>query len=694
MTYHSLPVDINEQRVTLESGRFARQANGSATMRLGDTIVLATACEGNAREDISFFPLSVEFIAKTYAVGKIPGGFFKREGKPSNKEVLSARLIDRPIRPLFPEGYKQEIQIINTVISADDAFDADVLGITASSCALCLSDIPFKEPIAGVRVGLVDDKIKIFPTLQETEDGGLDMIVAGSEKSILMVEGGAWEISEDLLLEAIEQAHTEIKKLVALQHELIGKCGKEKKVFTPPELPADLETEVTNRAQQRIKDVNLIGDKKEREKELDAILENVQEELAEVFPEQQKQIAGVFHDIEKRHLREVILSTGTRIAGRDLDTVRDISIELDLLPRAHGSALFTRGETQALASCTLGTKLDEQRIDYLQAEFKKTYMLHYNFPPFSVGETKRLTGVSRREVGHGHLAERSLTPVLPKEDVFPYTIRIVSDVLESNGSSSMASICGASLALMTAGVPVKTGVAGVAMGLIKEEDRMAILTDILGTEDHLGDMDFKVAGSKDGITAIQMDIKIDGITIDIMRQALQKAHTARMNILDIMNASINQPREKISQYAPHIHSFKINPSKIRDLIGPSGKVVKEIQDTYNVTVCIDDDGTVNVYATNREDNERALEHIKQIVVDPEVGEVYDGKVKDIKDFGAFVEIRPGRDGLVHISELEHRRVNKVTDVLSVGDIVKVKVIGIDNSGKIKLSRKALIEKNG
>ncbi len=695
MAYKTVSSEINGHPLALETGRFARQANGSATMRLGDTMVLATACgRKEEAENMPFFPLSVEFIAKTYAVGKIPGGFFKREGKPSSKEVLSARLIDRPIRPLFPDGYKKEVQIINSVISADEAFDADVLGITASSCALCLSDMPFKEPIAGVRVGIVDGNIKIFPTLDETENGSLDMIVAGSEKSILMVEGGASEISEDVLLEGIETAHTEIKRLVEMQKELIAECGKEKVSFTSPGIPEDIYQEVSTRAEEKIKEVNLVGDKQQRDGMLDEILCGLQQDMAEQFPEQEKTIAEAFHDIEKRHLRETILSTGTRIGGRDCDTVRDISIELDLLPRAHGSALFTRGETQALVSATLGTKLDEQRIDDLQAEFSKTYMLHYNFPPFSVGETKRLTGVSRREIGHGHLAERSLTPVLPKEEAFPYTIRIVSDVLESNGSSSMASVCGASLALMTAGVPVKTGVAGVAMGLIKEGDRTAILTDILGTEDHLGDMDFKVAGSKDGITAIQMDIKIAGITTDIMREALQKAHGARMSILDIMNESIRQPREKISQYAPHITSIKIKPEKIRELIGPSGKTVKEIQETCGVTVCIEDSGLVNVYSTDRESNDKAMARIKDIVVEPEVGEVYTGTVKNIKDFGAFVEIKPGKEGLLHISELEHRRVDKVTDILSTGDKVQVKVIGVDSHGKIKLSKKALEEKKG
>ncbi|MBD3321155.1 MAG: polyribonucleotide nucleotidyltransferase, partial [Chitinivibrionales bacterium] len=579
MSYKKLDASINDLTVSLETGRLAKQAGGSAVFRLGDTMVLSTACSSKPREDIDFFPLSVEYIEKTYAAGKIPGGFFKREGKPSEKEVLSARLVDRPVRPLFPEGFNNEVQIVNTIISADEQYNADVLAITAASCALCLSDMPFLGPVAAVRVGKVDGALKVFPTLSETESSDLDLVVAGTKESIVMVEGGAWEVGEETIVEAILLGHEQIKKLVDLQSELIASAGKAKKEFVAPETDRELYTEVNNLVKDRIHEISYNGNKHERYSGLDALCEEVTAALTERFPEREQEISAAFHEIEKQDIRSTILKNGDRIGGRDCDTIRDITCELDILPRSHGSALFTRGETQSLVVTTLGSKLDEQKIDNIQQEYNKTYMLHYNFPPYSVGETKRFGAVSRREIGHGNLAERALNPILPSEKSFPYTIRIVSEILESNGSSSMASVCGGSLSLMAAGVPIKSHVAGVAMGLIKEGDRVSILTDILGTEDHLGDMDFKVAGTRDGITAIQMDIKIQGITAELMKEAMAKAKTARLKIIDTMENAIEKPRVELSQFAPRIATVTIDKDKIRDLIGPGGKVIREIQDT-------------------------------------------------------------------------------------------------------------------
>ncbi|MBD3420299.1 MAG: polyribonucleotide nucleotidyltransferase [Chitinivibrionales bacterium] len=695
MGYQTVEKEIGGLKVSLETGRLAKQASGSSVIRLGDTMVLTTACSSSPREDIDFFPLSVDFIGKTYAAGKIPGGFFKREGKPPEKDIISARLVDRPIRPLFPEGYRDELQIISTVISADETYDADVLAITGASCSLSLSNIPFQGPIAGVRVGMVDGKPKVFPTLEETEAGELDMIVAGSKDSIMMVEGGAFEIKEELLVEAILLAHEEIRKLVELQEELVEAVGGKKPIeFTPPEpLNQEICRAVEELVKDRMHDISFKGDKQERYKGIDNLLIEVQANLAERFPEEEATIAEAFHEFERKDIRSTILEQGVRIGGRDCDTIRNITCDLDILPRAHGSALFTRGETQSLVVTTLGTKLDEQKIDNLQGEYNKSYMLHYNFPPYSVGETKRLGAVSRREVGHGHLAERSLSPVLPSENSFPYTIRVVSEILESNGSSSMASVCGGSLSLMAAAVPIKTHVAGVAMGLIKEDDKVAILTDILGTEDHLGDMDFKIAGTRDGITAIQMDIKIDGITAELMKEAVEKARVARLKILDIMFEALPEPRKQMSEYAPRIFSIMIDKDKIRDVIGPGGKMVREIQETSGVTINIEDSGKVVVYAADKTSSDKAIEQIKAIACDPEIGDVFEATVKNIADFGAFVEYLPGREGLVHISELEHRRVNTVDEVTKVGEKMQVKVTGYDRSGKIRLSRKALIARN-
>jgi polyribonucleotide nucleotidyltransferase len=690
MAYHKIEATIGGVSVSLETGRIAKQANGAVIARIGDTMVLATACSGNIIENTDFFPLSVDYIAKNYAAGKIPGGFFKREGKPSEKEVLSARLVDRPLRPLFPKGLRTEIQIVASVISADETYDADVMAITAASCALNLSDIPFAEPIAAVRVGLVDGTLKVFPTLPEVETAQMDLIIAGSESSIVMVEGNAAEVSEDVIVDAISLAHIEIKKLITLQKDLMAKTGVVRPTFTPVTLDESIVAAVAELAKGTLHDLSMNGDKKTRYSGIKKLLAEIQEKLAERFPEKTKAIAEALHEIEKADIRKTIIEQGIRIGGRDFDTIRQITCELDILPRAHGSALFTRGETQALVAATLGTKLDEQHIDDIQGEYDKSYMLHYNFPPFSVGEVKRLGSVSRREVGHGHLAETSLSPILPNEKSFPYTIRVVSEIMESNGSSSMATVCGASLSLMAAGVPIKSHVAGVAMGLIKEGDRHIILTDILGTEDHVGDMDFKVAGTREGVTAIQMDIKIAGVTSEIMRDALAKANVARNKILEIMEQAIPAPRKDLCEYAPRITSIRIDKEKIREIIGPGGKIVRDIQETTGTTIVIEDDGTVQVAASNKAQRDAALKRIKDIVAEPEMGAIYEATVKSIVDFGAFVEFLPGKEGLVHISELDLKRVNRTEDVVKMGDVVRVKLIGFDRFGKVKLSRKALL----
>jgi polyribonucleotide nucleotidyltransferase len=690
MTCRTVETEINGVKISLETGRMAKQANGAVIARIGDTMVLATACNGKDNPESSFFPLTVEYIAKTYATGRIPGGFIKREGRPSEKEVLTARLVDRPIRPLFPSFYRNEVQIVCTVLSADETYDADVMAINAASCALCLSDMPFAEPVAGVRVGMVDGAPKVFPSLEETEAGTLDIIVAGTETSIMMVEGGAYELPEETLLEALLLAHEEIKKIVAIQKDLIGQAGKTKVVSAEQVIDPELVAAVESMVAERIHDISFNGIKQERYTGIDALRNEVQEALAERFPEQEKIIAEIFSDIEKRDIRQSILANGTRIGGRPLDEVRQITCELDILPRPHGSALFTRGETQSLAAATLGTKLDVQHVDNIQGKYDKTYMLHYNFPPYSVGEVKRMMSVSRREIGHGHLAERSLAPVLPSEKSFPYTIRVVSEILESNGSSSMATVCCSSLSLMAAGVPIKGHVAGVAMGLIKENDQVAILTDILGTEDHVGDMDFKVAGTRTGVTAIQMDIKIAGITPEIMKEALLKARAARFHILGIMEDAIPESRKELSPYAPRISTITIEKDKIREIIGPSGKVIRDIQETTGTTIFIEDDGTIQIAASNKDSRDAALKRIQGIVAEPELGAVYDAVVKTIVDFGAFVEFLPGKEGLVHISELENKRVEKVEDVLQLGDKLQVKLIGFDRFGKVKLSRKALL----
>ena len=690
MAIHNVTTTVDGVEITFETGRIAKQAAGSATVRIGDTMILSTACHGAAKEGLDFFPLTVEYIEKSYAAGKIPGGYFKREAKPSSAEILSARVVDRPIRPLFPDGYNCEVQIINTVISADQKYAADVMAVSSASVALLLSDMPFTDAVAAVRVCKIDGEYKVFPTIEDTHKSTMDIIVAGTADNIMMVEGGAYEVSEAELIEAIMYAHTHIKTLVAAQVELVSQIDVVKEEFVAPEgRDKAIDERVKEIVGDRLHEYSFNGNKKERYSSLAKLQQEVLETLEEEFPEQEKDIKAAFHDIEYHDMRNTILKEKTRIGGRKLDEVRDISIELDYLPRAHGSAIFTRGETQAMVVTTLGTKGDILRVDNLQNNEDQTYMLHYNFPAYSVGEVKRVGFVSRREIGHGHLAERSLSPVLPPESMFPYTIRVVSEIMESNGSSSMASVCGGSLSLMAAGVPIKEHVAGIAMGLIEDGGDYAILTDILGTEDHLGDMDFKVTGTKGGITAIQMDIKIDGITPELMTEALAQAKEARLHILEKMNAAIPSSRTDVNKHAPAILTTKIPEKKIGELIGPGGKNIKALQEKTGATVNIAEDGTVQVAGENREAAEACIALIDAMMEEPEVGKVYKATVKTVVDFGAFCEYLPGKEGLLHISELDHKRVEKVDEYVKTGDVIDVKLVGIERNGKVRLSLKAL-----
>jgi polyribonucleotide nucleotidyltransferase len=687
-------VQIGSNTLTIETGKLAKQADGAVTVRYGDTMVLVTAVASEEeREGIDFFPLSVEYREKTYAAGRIPGGFFKREGRPSEKEILSARLIDRPIRPLFPENFKCETQIIALIISMDKGNDADVLAAVGASAALCISDIPFEGPIASVRVGKLDGQLIINPTLEDIEKCSLEFIVSGSEDSIVMVEGEAKEISETEMLEAIKFAHEDIKKIITLQKEMISEVGKPKREMVEVEYPDNIEKNVEKIAQKRIQEAIQIQEKSERRAAIKEIKNEVHEQLVEEYPEQEGLISEILHDLEKNETRSMMLNKGTRLDGRKPDEIRDITCEVGYLPRSHGSAVFTRGQTQSLGVTTLGTRLDEQLIDALEGGSFKNYMLHYNFPPFCTGEAKPIRGTSRREIGHGNLAERALKPVLPQKDNFPYTIRIVSEVLESNGSSSMATVCAGSLSLMDAGVPVKSAVAGIAMGLIKEDKKLMILSDILGDEDHLGDMDFKVAGTREGITAIQMDIKIKGISHEIMESALDKAKEGRLHILDIMDMAINEPNAELSKYAPRIETIKVPVDKIGAVIGQGGKTIKKIIEDTGVSIDIDDDGIVKIASEDLEAVNKAINIVNALVKDPEIGEYYKGTVKKVTNFGAFVEILPGKEGMVHISELDITRTNRVTDVLNVGDLVDVIVKKVDAEGKIGLSRKDYLLKN-
>lgn len=679
----------------LESGRLAKQASGNALIRFGDTMVLAAVTMADTVSNLPFLPLTVEYREKGYAAGKIPGGFIKREGRPTDDEILAARLVDRSIRPLFPEGFRNEVQVFLYVLSADQENDADVLGITAASLALSLSAVPWNGPIGGVRVGRVDGQWVMNPTFAQLEVSDIDLVVAGTRDSIIMVEGSALELREDQITEALAFAQQGIAELVAMQQELIGVGAVPKIPLVRIEPPADLVARVQELAASRVAEALNLPEKSERTQALAALKSTVVEQLLAEYPDKAAEIEQILEEIEYRTMRSQVLDRGERIDGRDLDTVRPITCEVGILPRAHGSALFTRGQTQALVSTTLGTVSDEQRIDTIDVaqETTKSFMLHYNFPPFATGEVKPVRGVSRREIGHGALAERALQPLLPPYEEFPYTIRVVSDILESNGSSSMATVCGGSLSLMDAGVPIKAACAGVAMGLIKEGDRVAVLTDILGDEDHLGDMDFKVAGTREGVTAIQMDIKISGLDLEIIRQALEKARVARLHILDIMDQTLARPRSSLSKYAPRIITLQINPERIGDVIGPKGKTIRSIQDQTGTEINVDDSGLVTISAASGEQAERAREMISALVQEPEVGKVYEGIVKSTTAFGAFVEILPGVEGLLHISELQHGRTERTEDIVKKGDKVRVKLLEIDGRGKMRLSRKALLDKS-
>lgn len=688
-------VEIGGRIFSIETGRYARQANGSVMVRYCDTMVLVTAvASAEVKDDQDFFPLQVEYREKTSAAGKFPGGFIKREGRPTEKEILSSRLIDRPIRPLFPENFMNETQIIAFVVSYDGQNDADVLSAVGASAALVISDIPFDGPIAEVRVGRVNGQLIVNPTHNEIEQSDLELVVAGTSDSIIMVEGESKELSEDDLLDALRFAQTEIKKLVDIQIELRKEAGKQKWEIKPKEIDPELKKEVLELAGTKFKEiVHSVLTKEERAAKNKQLQEEVTAALAERFPEQEKVIGSILHDLEKELMRERILSEGIRLDGRNTTQIRPITIELGILPRTHGSALFTRGETQSLTTVTLGTKNDEQIIDGLREEYTKRFMLHYNFPPFSVGEVGRMTGVGRREIGHGNLAERALKMVFPGEEIFPYTVRVISDILESNGSSSMATVCAGSLAMMDAGISISKSVAGIAMGLVKEGDRYAILSDILGNEDHLGDMDFKVAGTADGITAFQMDIKIQGISFEIMQKALQQAREGRLHILNIMNQAISKPRTQLSEFAPRLITMKIDQDQIGLVIGPGGKTIQGMQRLFGVEINIEEDGTVNIASPNKENAIKCKEYIKKMTATPEIGETYDGVVTKLMDFGAFVEILPGKEGLLHISQIDSKRVEKVSDYLKVGDKITVKLIKIEN-GKLSLSRKELLKQEG
>jgi polyribonucleotide nucleotidyltransferase len=685
-------IELNGKTLILETGRFAKQAHGAVMVRYADTMVLAAVVSDyKPKENQDFFPLQVEYREKTAAAGKIPGGFFKREGRPSEKEVLSSRLIDRPIRPMFPKSYRNETQILVTVYSSDMEHDGDVLGACAASAALLVSDIPFDGPIAEVRVGRVDGKFILNPTFKELEKSDLDIIVAGTSDSIVMVEGESAEISETDLLDALRVGHEAIKDLCAVQIELAKEINKPKRAIIEPEIPDGLNKDVKTLADARLKELSrTVMTKEERSESTHKVYDEVKASLAEKYPEKELLIGELLQEIERDAMRSNILRESKRLDGRGLTGIRPITCEVGILPRTHGSALFTRGETQSLTTATLGTKMDEQILEGLLPETTKRFMLHYNFPPFSVGEVGKLGSTGRREIGHGILAERALKRLMPAEADFPYTIRVVSDILESNGSSSMATVCAGTLALFDAGIPMSHAVAGIAMGLVKESEQVAILSDILGNEDHLGDMDFKVAGTSTGITAFQMDIKIKGISFDILEKALSQAKVGRMHILDIMAQTIAAPREEISRYAPRLESIKIPIDMIGALIGPGGKNIRQLVKDSGAEINVEDDGTVTVAAVEKESAEIALKYIRGLAEVPEVDKVYKATVKKITDFGAFVEILPGKEGLVHVSQLDVQRVEKVENFIKVGDIIEVKLMHVDSDGKMSLSRKALL----
>jgi len=692
---HKRDISFGGRTLSLETGRLAKQADGSVIVRMGDTMVLVTACaDSNPREGVDFLPLTCDYKENAYASGRIPGGFFKREGKPPEKEVLTSRLIDRPIRPLFPDGWRNETQIIALVLSADSDNDSDVLSITGASAALALSSVPQARTIAGVRVGHVDGAFVINPTFDERKRSSLDLIVAGSKDGIVMVEAGAREVPEEQMVQALEHAHAAIKEIVAGIDALVKQAGKTKRqAAAKREISKQLIAEVEGTVKAPLSAAMRIKDKLENYATVDKVLSEYIATLSDEDPERKADAKSIAKGLKEQILREEILEKGQRLDGRKFDEIRKITIEVGILPRTHGSALFTRGETQALVTATLGTADDQQKVETVDGETWKRFMLHYNFPPFSVGEVKFLRGPGRREIGHGALAERSLLPMMPAEENFPYTVRIVSEILESNGSSSMASVCGGSLAMMDAGVPLKAPVAGVAMGLVMDEEtgKHAILTDIAGAEDHYGDMDFKVTGTAAGITALQMDIKVAGVTTEIMRKALEQARQGRMHILGKMQETLAQSRTDVSMHAPRIVTIRIPVDKIRDVIGPGGKMIRSIIERTGVKIDVEDDGRVNVASADEASAQKAIGIIQELTATPELNKTYMGKVQRIADFGAFVEIMPGLDGLLHVSEIAHYRVKDVRDEMKEGDQVMVKVINIDPSGKIRLSRKALLQ---
>jgi len=693
--FKKVELDYYGRPLSIEVGRMAKQADGAALVRYGETVVLVTAVSAKEpREGLDFLPLTVDYQEKTFAAGKIPGGFFKREGRPTEKEILTCRLIDRSIRPLFADGFSCETQVIATVLSVDKENDPDAVAMLGTSVALEVSDIPFRGPVAGIRIGRIAGQWVMNPTQAQLPESDINIFITGNRDSIVMVEGGAMTVPEDEVLEALFQGHEALQILLKLQEEIRVEVGRPKRAVPIEEKDGSLGEKIRELAQDKIQQAIGIPDKRERSNRLREVKAEVLPQALVNFPEREKEIKAAFKDIETGHLRQLIVKDRIRIDGRGLKDVRPITCEVGVLPRTHGSALFTRGETQALAVTTLGTSSDAQKVEALLGEHYKKFMLHYNFTPYSTGEVKFLRGPGRREIGHGALAERALLQILPKEDDFPYTIRIVSEILESNGSTSMATVCGGTLSLMDAGVPIQAPVAGIAMGLIKEGEEVRILTDILGDEDHLGDMDFKVAGTREGITSLQMDIKIGGVNRKIMQQALSQAREGRLHILGIMEATLAEPRKEVSGYAPRIITIKVKPEKIREIIGPGGKVIRGIVEQTGVKIDVADDGTVTIASSDEAAARKAVEIVERIIDEAVIGKIYKGTVRRVVDFGAFVEILPGTDGLVHISQLAHERIRRVTDVLKEGDEVMVKVLDIDKQGKIKLSRKDALPDSG
>jgi len=683
-------IRFGREDLILEVGKMAKQADGAVTVQYGGTVVLVTCCVAKEpKEEADFFPLTMEYQEKTYAAGKIPGGFFKREGRPSEKEILTARLMDRPIRPLFPEGFTHEVQVMGMVLSHDGAHNPDVLAIIGASAALTISNIPFLGPLGSLRIGRLGEQCVINPTYTEADESTLDLVLSATRDGVMMVEAGANQVSEQLVLEALEFGASQAQALIALQEEMVRKVGKEKMVFVPRQIDPALRGKVGTLAQSEVERLTQLGQKEKREEGIETLIKSLVEKLVtEDGKATEANVREALSALEKEAIRNLVLSKNRRVDGRGYFDIRPISCEIGVLPRTHGSGLFTRGQTQSLAVTTLGTTADEQLIDALEGKTFKNFMLHYNFPPFSVGEVRPVRGPGRREIGHGALTERALRPIMPSKEEFPYTVRVVSDILESNGSSSMASVCAGTLSLMDAGVPVKAPVGGIAMGLIREGKQAAVLTDLCGLEDHFGDMDFKVAGTREGITALQLDVKIvEGLTLDIFRTALEQARQARLVVLDKITQVISAPKPDLSEFAPRIVTLKINPDKIREVIGPGGKMIRKIIQDTGVTIDVEDDGTIQIASNDSAASAKAVEMIKGLTEEVEVGKIYTGKVKRLMNFGAFCEILPGKEGLVHVSELADKYVEKVEDVVKVGDEVQVKVVEIDQQGRINLSMK-------